>query len=918
MDRHLRLARLRLIRRLFDEAGAALRRRKRELRVAAFDDMLFNLHERLQAVPALAAALRERYPAALVDEFQDTDPLQWAILERVWGGDGGTPLLLVGDPKQAIYAFRNADLPTYLRARERADAVHTLDRNQRSSAALVSALNHLFGAHPRSFLLPGLDYRPLGLGERPRPAFEDETPAAGDLGALQLWLLPRDAGAQPLLREAALRASVQATAAEIARLLREGEARRLRLDGRPLAGGDIAVLVRSHAQGALVRQALAALGVGSVALTPAGVFQAPEAEALQSVLAAVLEPSHAGRLRAALATEAMGFDAAALAALEQDEAALAAHMERFAAWRACWLAHGVAAMLRRWLREAEVAARLLARPEGARRLTNLLHLAERLHEAAAQQASPEALLRWLALRRAQPGVDEADQLRLESDQALVRIVTIHKAKGLEYGVVFCPFLWDAQAPPAATPELVETHDAEGRPVLDLRAGVDDGFDDAALKLQQRTEQAAETLRLAYVALTRAVHRAYLVVGPYTARAGRGFSTQPGSRAALNWLAAGERFTEPAQWFEHALPPAEIEAAWRRLAAGCAALRLAPLPLTPGEPLPPAPARPLEALPPPRHIGAGWRVVEDEALTAGLPEPGQDALATGALGLAWTDASTDGATNTGRDEGGSAGAGAGAMFTVLPAALARDDILRFPQGAAAEAAIRLAFARADFADPASWEEAAWQALRAHPQPGVGGPGGEARERALAAMLQRMLRDVLSTEIAPGLRLRHLASGRWLSGMEFHLPAPGLRAEDLYAALRVLDLPPSAPDAPPLVGGYLRGVIDLVFEHEGRWWLLDWSAALPGQQARAYGAEALAHEAAARGHGLQALLHTLALQRWLRRRVPGWRPETHFGGALRLYVRGVRPGWTNEDGAACGVFLVQPAAEELGKLASLLEG
>uniref|UniRef100_UPI002623CAC4 UvrD-helicase domain-containing protein n=1 Tax=uncultured Azohydromonas sp. TaxID=487342 RepID=UPI002623CAC4 len=585
-DRQLELARLRLLRRLFEEAGAALRQRKRELRVAAFDDMLFNLHERLQAVPALAAALRARFPAALIDEFQDTDPLQWAIVERVWGeaDAADAPLLLVGDPKQAIYGFRNADLPTYLRARERAASVYTLDRNQRSSAALVSALNHLFLSHGRSFLLPGLEIAPVGVGDRPRPAFEDDSPAAGDLGALQLWLLPRDQGDQPALREAALHAAVQATAAEIARLLREGRAGRMRVDGRPLAGGDIAVLVRSHAQGALVRQALAALGVGSVALSPASVFHAPEAGELQSVLAAVLEPAHAGRLRAALATEAMGFDATALEALEQDETALAAHLERLASWRACWFEHGVAAMLRRWLQEAGVAARLLARPDGARRLTNLLHLGERLHEAAEQQGtSAEGLLRWLALRRAQPGADEADQLRLESDQALVRIVTIHKAKGLEYGIVFCPFLWDAQAPPAAAPGMVETHDAQGRPVLDLRAGCGDARDEAALKLRQRTEQAAETLRLAYVALTRAVHRCYLVVGPYTARAGKGFSTQAGTRAVLNWLAAGHDFQDAAQWLEHGLQPADIEAAWRRLAAGNDAIRLAPLPMAPGEP-----------------------------------------------------------------------------------------------------------------------------------------------------------------------------------------------------------------------------------------------------------------------------------------------------------------------------------------------
>jgi exodeoxyribonuclease V beta subunit len=843
----LEIARLRLLRQLFDEAGATLRRRKRELRVLSYDDMLLQLHERLSAVPALAEALRERFPAALVDEFQDTDPLQWSIVQRIWGG-GGSPLLLVGDPKQAIYGFRNADLHTYLRARGSAGAVYSLTHNQRSCPALIDALNTLFQAHGRTFLLPGLEHAPQGVGDRPRPVFVDGTAAVGDTGALQLWALPRAEHGEPLLREAALRAAVQATAGEIARLLREGRAGRVTLDGRPLAGSDIAVLVRTHAQGALVRQALAALGVGSVALSQASVFHTAEAEELHHVLAAVLEPQHPGRQRAALATTLMGGDAAALEALAQDEAALSAHHERFAAWQACWLEQGIAALLRRWQREAGVAQQLLARPDGARRLTNLRHLGERLHEAAAQHAAPRALLRWLAARRRARGVDEADQLRLESDQPLVRVVTIHKAKGLEYGLVFCPLLWDALTPPTASGGLVEARDAHGHPVLELRAGLDPACDEAALRRELRLEQAAETLRLIYVALTRAVHRCYLVVGPYAARSGRGVSLQAGTRGMLNWLAAGEAVDDAAAWFEHRLAAEDIEAAWRRLASRCGAIRLAPLPMASSAPLPAAPAPACAALPPPRRIAPGWQVVDDGA-TAWEPVADEHAWAA-----------------PDRPE-------------VL--ALPRDDVLRFPRGALAEDALHAALAQADVGDPASWDAAVREALWACPLPGLSGPGGEGRERALAAMLRRMLEDVLDTELMTGLQLRGLASGRHLRNMEFHLPA-------------------HAP-----AGGFVHGVMDLVFEHEGRWWVLSWKPDWLGAEPADYADEALA--CAAQAHTPQLRLQAVALERWLGRRVPGYRRETHLGGALLLFVRGVRPAWRQADGSACGVF--QTGAAEL---------
>ncbi|HEX7688758.1 MAG TPA: UvrD-helicase domain-containing protein, partial [Burkholderiaceae bacterium] len=573
----LERARLALLRRLLREGAQAQRAAKRRARVVAFDDMLFNLYERLASPesPGLAASLRARYPAALVDEFQDTDPLQFAVFRAIYAGDAarGTdaaaPVFFVGDPKQAIYSFRNADLHTYLAAGAQAVGHYSLAANQRSTAALIRALNALFTANPRAFMLDGLDYQPVECGAKPRTALADAS--GGDTAALQVWTLPDDpATGEPVLKGDADRLAAEATAAEIARLLTAARQGVLVLGegatARPLAAGDVAVLVRSHAQGSRMRHALAALGVGSVELSQDSVLRSADAAELARLLDAVLEPARERTLKAALATEAMGVDAEGLVALAQDEAALLATVQRFLDYRETWARRGVGVMLRQWMAAEDVAARLLARPDGERRLTNLLHLFELLHEAGETRPAPDALLQWFRAQRQAPDAGEAAQLRLESDQDLVQIVTVHKSKGLEYPFVFCPFLWGAEAAPGDGLEGAAYHDDHGRAVIDYGIRLRDRSAQDAVKAAMQRERAAEDLRLVYVALTRAVHRCVLVAGCYSKRTANGGVSATGStHGVLNWLVAGAGLA-PADWFAHKLGAPAMAAAWQALAA----------------------------------------------------------------------------------------------------------------------------------------------------------------------------------------------------------------------------------------------------------------------------------------------------------------------------------------------------------------
>ena len=896
-DSGLAMARMRLLRDLLTKAPAALRQAKRERRVIAFDDMLFNLHQRLGSSPWLAEALRARFPAALIDEFQDTDPLQFAIFDRIYGG-AANPLFLVGDPKQAIYSFRNADLPTYLKARNNATAQYTLSQNQRSTQPLLDALNNLFSGNPNAFMQAGLGFQPVGYGNKQRKTLHDETSALQPRSALQLWTLPCDEDDLPLPKKLALLASARACAGEISRLIGAAQQGQINLAAKPLAAGDIAVLVRSHSQGSQMRRALADLNIASVELSQAGIYASPDAEEMTRLLAAILEPTREGLLRAALSTDLMGQDAAAILSISADEASLLEWVTRFVGYRETWLQRGIGVMLRRLMNQEAVSERLLGRPDGERRLTNLLHLSECLHEAGAQQAGPEALLRWLQAQRKLDSRDDATQLRLESDRNLVQVITIHRAKGLEYPVVFCPFLWDGHPGGSASgPEGREYHE-EDLPVIDMRQrDAIEKAEDAVITGQISLSRAAENLRLIYVALTRAVQRCYLVVGSYSGRAGKDGkpgSTGESNRSLLNWLVAGQGH-DAQEWLNNKkLEPQQIAAAWQAFAeANQPQVNLAMLPQlapNPFQPLGPA-AETLAALAAPAHIPGGWRIGSYSSLAHGASHEG--AAVDHDLHVAEVAPSEAGVTavKTERED---------------------DDILDFPRGPVAGECLHDVFERIDFSDPTGWPDAIAAALRSRPQKLA---GADSEALRLPRMIQRMLTELLQTRLPAGFALAEVKRGRRLVELEFSLPARRLTAARLTALLQRHGV-----NAPALafgsLDGYLRGFIDLLYEHGGRFYVLDWKSNHLGDSQADYGQASMAKAMDEHNYHLQYLLYTVAVHRYLQQRIAGYQYEQHFGGVQYLFVRGVRPEWIDAEGRACGIFAARPTLQFIEQLSSLI--
>ncbi|MDR2032089.1 MAG: exodeoxyribonuclease V subunit beta [Azoarcus sp.] len=901
-DDRLESARLRLLRRFIENAGEELRRRKRDERRISFNDILWNAHDALVSGrrAGLAAALHARYPAALIDEFQDTDPLQLQIFQHIYDSEGRHgSLFLVGDPKQAIYSFRGADIHTYLDARALADTHYTLGVNRRSAPRLVAACNHLFSANPAAFMEAGLDFHPVQAHE-PARRLDDRT-ESGDGAALRLWRIPRgadedgdtggDAGAgaggERLPRAQAFARAAAASAAEIARLLAAGRRGDLLIGERALAPDDLAVLVRNHREGARMKAALAAKGVGSVELSQSSVFATREAEELERVLRAVAEPARESLLKTALGTTLMGWDASMLARLADDEDGFARQFELFALWRDLWQGRGFAVMLWRWMADAGVAARLLAREDGERRLTNLLHLAELLQRESAG-VPPARLTRVLARERAESG-GENTLLRLESERDLVRIVTIHHAKGLQYGIVFCPFLFDGRRRAGSGKPMRLWHGERGqathgacRQVVDWRRGAAERED-----IEQRIglEDDAETLRLIYVALTRAEHRCYLVTGCY---AGNGTSHKESARSLLNWLAAGAG-TPARDWRQSACSPAEIDARWRGLAnASGGAIALEDLPAGDGAALPASGGAVKFSAARAPKVPAGWRLGSFSALLSGAAH---EAAA--------------------RDHDARAEPTVPAAASPAAAPVPDDDILRFPRGAAAGDCVHAVFEAIDFTRPESRAPAIDKALAAHPQMG-------ADAARLPRMLARLVDDVLATPLhgdaAAPLRLGEIDMTRRLTELEFYLPAPRLTADALngWLAAHGYGVPRLASRD---LAGYLKGYIDLVFEHGGRYWILDWKSNHLGDTPAAYAPAALAAAMTRHGYHLQHLLYTLALHRHLRRTLPGYDYPRHFGGVFYLFVRGVRPGWWI-DGAPAGVFRHCAPARAIASLDALL--
>jgi exodeoxyribonuclease V beta subunit len=959
-----------------------LDRRKRQRTVLTFDDLLRRLADALEAPAtrgAVRQAIRQRYQVALIDEFQDTDAVQWRIFSALFDPD--EPFVLIGDPKQAIYAFRGADIHTYVAARNSRPELRSLQTNRRSDDSYVRACNALFGSSG-AFATPDIPYHPIDAHHPDRLA----DPAGR--AALQLRYVHRDAGeldqrgAGPgtITKGWADRALPGDVAAQVVQLLDGGVTVSGEHTDRPLAPQDIAVLVRTNRRAESIQGALRAAGVPAVIQRGGSVFATEEADALQRLLTALLRPGHERAAVAAAASVLFGRDAPTLVAqrealdrqarpeahetdpdgtadpadpaatrdaAQRDELARTwdAWIDALTRWGERWQRDGVQPAIRAALGEDGAAERLLATAEGERRLTNVRHLVELLHEAESVEGlTPNRLLEWLQTHRADAADGEqptvATELRLEADAEAVRVVTVHGSKGLQYPVVLCPDLWDGRirVDQALTrfhdPDVADPREAT---VLDLDADVTGDRKQRSLALAGR-EARLEQLRLAYVALTRAEHRCIVWWGPFSdagtsALASLLHGGAPDTPAER--LARGEHrvqngaddhlIADLGAMADAAEGTIDVEvvreldrgARWRPDAGEVA--ELAPRPFTRG------------------GVDRTWRRVSFTSLVRDADAHGR-ARATGSDEARDVDAGTE-PDDADLSDGGPVDVGVGVVPSGSETA-ASDDVplAGFPRGAGPGTFLHDVLERADLRalDDTTNVVPLLQTLeRRH------GVDAEHRETVLGG-----LRAAVRTPLGPvggDALLADLGPGDRLNELRFELPLGGGYAadRDAFTLSAVAELFETSAD--PLVAGYaerlrdpalrgsvrgfLNGSIDLLARlPDGRFLVADYKSNWLGDRATGrsrvadYHPDALAEAMVDHHYVLQAVLYLVASHRYLRWRIPGYDYATHVAGGAYLFLRGMVGPDTprGHDGHPHGVAALQPEAELITDISRLLDG
>ncbi|MGV8887401.1 MAG: exodeoxyribonuclease V subunit beta [Pseudomonas sp.] len=871
--------------------GTRFEEEKRRRAEMGFDDMLLRLDAALQSDGGerLATLIREQFPVALIDEFQDTDPVQYRIFESIYRIEDNNPecgLFLIGDPKQAIYAFRGADIYTYLRARQAtAGRLHTLGTNFRSSHGMVSAANQVFvRAESRETGRGAFLFREKN-GENPVPFLPVESQGRKEVlhidgqvvPALNIWHLSAE---QPL-SGAVYRQQLAATcASEITALLNGGQQGRAGFiqDGKDFRGllpADIAILVRDGKEAQAVRGELSARGVRSVYLSDKdSVFAAQEAHDLLTWLKACAEPDVERPLRAALACITLNLSLAELERLNQDELAWEARVMQFRSYRELWRKQGVLPMLRRLLHDFQLPQTLITRSDGERVLTNLLHLSELLQQAAAELDGEQALIRHLSEHLALSGQAGEEQiLRLESDEQLVKVVTIHKSKGLEYPLVFLPFICSVK-PVDGSRLPLHYHDATGKAQVTLRPT-------AELIVQADDERLAEDLRLLYVALTRAQHACWL--GVTDLKRGNNNSSVLHLSALGYLLGGGAPLADSAglkRWLEE-------------LQQDCPALSYGEMPEAIVEHYHPPhnDATLLAPLIPKRKASENWWIASYSALRIGdsMSVGADDAPESPQAQKLFDDERLDPQAPRDVVAGGA-------------------DIHRFPRGpnpgTFLHGLLEWAGDEGFAATPQAVEDAI--ARRCNRR------GWEGWITALNDWLQHLLASPLhigggqAPVVFEQLTQYRVEMEFWFASHKVDV----LKLDELVRQYTHNGVARVAAE-PVLLNGMFKGFIDLTFEHDGRYYVADYKSNWLGIDDAAYTEQAMEQSILDNRYDLQYVLYLLALHRQLKARLADYDYDRHVGGALYLFLRGTRA-------SSQGVYFARPPRELIERLDRLFQG
>jgi len=869
-----------------------LSRRKQDANIQFFDDLLATVHNALQAdgQGSLARAIRRKFDAALIDEFQDTDPIQYEIFNTLFNRSDKR-LFLIGDPKQSIYGFRGADIFAYIRAAKNIPdrQKYTLDENWRSESVFVEAANCFFSPAENPFVLGDkIVYNPVQAAAQSLGNRFPLTVAGDHPGNLVLWFINRknsqaDGGTPN--KEQARQAASNAVVYEISRLLALAARGKATLGGRPIEPSDCAILVTRNKDAQLMKDRLAEFDIPAVISRAANIFKTDQAREVEQVLAAVSTPGDAVKLNTALATSLIGCPAADIRAWVEGESRSAEqeiHLERFAQYHDLWKSHGFIKMVRTFMLTYDVRRNLLRRPQGERELTNILHLAELIHAAVVENnLGINGVLNWIAAQRTSEEENEEQELRLERDDAAVQILTVFRSKGLQYPIVFCPFMWQADADPRGADIVFHEKD---------RLYLDIGTEQRKLahKARANRENLSELVRLLYVAITRAQNRCYLTFG------------RIGTATALDYLLTGgakpeeEIFTSLKSTIKGMDEDTLLESAGQHI-AGCDNLINLAEPVL-GAPVPYRPpaaddssALTCRVFDRPASLSNDWKIASFSMLVSekisGQPHPAAHRLKA--------DEFTAG------------------QIESQPAPA--NSFFAFPGGTLTGSCIHAVFENINFSEPAGAKNQLIIArlLQKYGLDDTAPPNDTALART--AIVQRMTANVVQTPLlpdSPDFTLGRIPGGHRVPELEFFYPVNRFTPGSLSAIFSEYAIT-ADPDTTAFrkkigrlefrpVQGFMRGFIDLVFQYAGKYYLLDWKTNHLGNRYADYAPKILTESMARALYNLQYYIYTVALHKYLESRLPDYDYDRHFGGVFYLFVRGIHP-----DHPGCGVFHDRPS-------------
>lgn len=821
------------------------------------DDLLSNLYRALQGESGqvLATKIAQQFPVALIDEFQDTDPIQYGIFSTIYEETDGAGLTMIGDPKQAIYGFRGADIFTYITAKQAVDESRhfTLAKNYRSAKSVVDSINAIFSQHEQSFIfnddIPF--YAVDAQGKSKEHAFQGYSDHV-------LNFCVFDSAGEVTSKAHAHQVLAQTFAAKVATLLSRSEQGGVKIGDNSVKAADICVLVRDRNEASVMKQALQACGVSAVYLARDSVFSQPVAGALNQLLHVLHGAYDEAALRGVLVSPLFSLNYEQVYALSQNEAQWQSYLDFFAELKRIWYQSGAMAMLERLMVRNQLAN--IWRSNGyevERWLTDYRHLAELLQHKQIELEGTQRVLRWLSIQCAEATLDGA-QLRLESDANLVKIVTMHASKGLEYPIVFMPFALGYRDPS----EVI--YHKDNKLVIDLDA--DDGAIQAASK-----ERLAEDIRLLYVALTRAVH--YCELGLFNIPLGRSKKLGIGQTALGYALFGDADFKDAQQWHQ-------------ALEQTCQ-----------------------------QHVGMSMEVFTEPQTAyfgekkAILPENLAIKIQNAAIETNWRTTSFSQLSYHAHHDDRPAGALDEHHELDLPR-LAQTPIktpYSFVKGAKAGSCLHEIYEQIDFTSPHNpiapeklplndVVEACLEKYQIDTQ----------WLECVALWVQASLDCPLTQE--GGLSLSRLSPADCLVEMEFHLPLTALKANQLNKVLTDITGQPSYLQFDE-VQGMLKGFIDLIFRWKGKYYVLDYKSNYLGDDLSDYNDDNLMSAMSSHQYHLQYLIYSVALHRLLKYRIANYSIEAHMGGVYYLFLRALPQGG--------GVFFKSLTEKELLTLDALFE-